>query len=62
MTLVLVGMVALDRATVLLFLATLPPMAAGAALGWNLYGRLDDRRFRQMLAVLLVASGLTLVF
>ena len=61
-TLVLVGMVALDRATVLLFLTTLPPMAAGAALGWNLYGRLDDRRFRQMLAVLLVVSGLTLVF
>jgi uncharacterized membrane protein YfcA len=61
-TLVLVGIVALDRATVLLFLATLPPMAAGAALGWNLYGRLDDRRFRQMLAVLLVVSGLTLVF
>lgn len=61
-TLVLVGIVALDRATVLLFLATLPPMAAGAALGWNLYGRLDDRRFRQMLAVLLIVSGLMLVF
>lgn len=61
-TLVLVGMVALDRATVLLFLTTLPPLAAGAILGWNIYGRLDDRRFRQMLAVLLIVSGLTLVY
>ena len=33
------------------------PLALGAWLGWQLYGRLDERRFRQMLAVLLVVSG-----
>jgi uncharacterized membrane protein YfcA len=60
-TLVLVGLVALDRATVLLFLFTLPALAAGAWLGWTIYGRLDERRFRQALAALLVVSGLTLV-
>lgn len=60
-TLLVVGMVALDAATVLLFLATLPPLAAGAALGWSLYGRLDDRLFRKLLAALLVVSGVALV-
>jgi len=33
----------------------------GTWIGWQLYGRLDDRRFRQALAVLLIGSGLTLV-
>jgi hypothetical protein len=60
-TLVLVGMVALDTASVLLFLATLPPLVAGALLGWKLYGHLDDRLFRKLLAALLVVSGLALV-
>jgi uncharacterized membrane protein YfcA len=61
LTLVLVGLVALDRATVLLFIATLPALAAGAWLGWTIYRWLDERRFRQALAALLVVSGLTLV-
>jgi uncharacterized protein len=39
----------------------LPPLLVGTWIGWQLYGRLDDRRFRQALAVLLIASGLTLV-
>ena len=34
----------------------------GTWIGWQLYGRLNDLRFRQALAVLLIASGATLVF
>ena len=39
----------------------LPPLLLGTWIGWQLYGRLDDRRFRQGLALLLIASGATLV-
>lgn len=60
-TLILVGIAALDVAGVLMTLAALPALVAGAWIGWRVYGRLDDRRFRQVLAALLVASGLTLV-
>jgi uncharacterized membrane protein YfcA len=44
-----------------LFLLALPIMAFGTWIGWNLYGRLDERRFRQMLAVLLIVSGVMLI-
>jgi uncharacterized membrane protein YfcA len=60
-TLILVGVVALDRTALLLFLAALPALAVGAWTGWLIYGRLDERRFRQMLAALLVVSGVVLV-
>ncbi|HEX3710080.1 MAG TPA: sulfite exporter TauE/SafE family protein [Pseudolabrys sp.] len=50
-----------DRAGVIMVLAVLPPLLAGTWVGWQLYGKLDDRRFRQGLAVLLIVSGLTLV-
>jgi uncharacterized protein len=60
-TLILVGVVALDRVGLVLFAAALPALVAGAALGWSIYGRLDEHRFRQMFAALLVASGLVLV-
>ena len=50
-----------DRAGLILLLAVLPPLALGTWIGWQLYGRLDDLRFRQALAVLLIASGATLV-
>jgi uncharacterized membrane protein YfcA len=60
-TLALVGVVALDRAALLLFLAALPALVAGAWVGWRLYGRLDDYRFRQALAALLVIAGVVLV-
>jgi hypothetical protein len=60
-TLILVGIVALDRAALLLFLAALPALAAGAFVGWQIYGRLDEKRFRQVLAALLVLSGAMLV-
>ncbi len=61
-TMVLIGFVALDRAAAVLFVLTLPPLVLGGWVGWTIYGRLDDRKFRRMLAVLLVASGVTLVF
>jgi uncharacterized membrane protein YfcA len=60
-TLALVGSIALDPRGWLIFALALPPLFAGAWIGWRLYGHLDERRFRQVLALLLVASGLTLV-
>jgi uncharacterized protein len=51
-----------DRAGLMLVLLVLPPLALGTWIGWQLYGRLNDLRFRQGLAVLLIASGATLVF
>jgi uncharacterized membrane protein YfcA len=54
--------VAFDRAAVIMLLAVLPPLLLGTWIGWRLYGKLNDLRFRQALAVLLVASGATLVF
>jgi uncharacterized protein len=53
--------VTLDRAGVVMLIAVLPPVLLGTWIGWQLYGRLNDRRFRQALAVLLIASGATLV-
>lgn len=50
-----------DRAGLMLVFLTLPPLALGTWIGWWLYGRMDDLRFRQALAVLLIASGATLV-
>ena len=50
-----------DRAGLVLVLLVLPPLALGTWIGWQLYGKLNDRRFRQALAVLLIASGITLV-
>jgi uncharacterized protein len=60
-TLALVGLVALDRAAVVLLIVALPALVAGGWLGWVIYGRLDERRFRQLLAALLVASGAALM-
>jgi uncharacterized membrane protein YfcA len=45
-----------------LFLLALPALMLGAFIGWRVYGRLDEIRFRQIFAVFLVASGLMLVF
>ena len=53
---------AYDRTGFTLVLLVLPPLALGTWIGWQLYGRLNDLRFRQALAVLLIASGATLVF
>jgi uncharacterized protein len=61
-TLALVGALAMDRQGVILLLIALPALVAGATIGWRIYGRLDEHRFRQFLAVLLVVSGVTLIF
>jgi uncharacterized membrane protein YfcA len=45
-----------------MLLMVLAPLLLGTWIGWRLYGKLNDLRFRQALAVLLVASGATLVF
>jgi uncharacterized membrane protein YfcA len=60
-TMALIGVVALDRSGVVLFLLALPALMLGAFIGWRVYGRLDEARFRQAFAVLLVVSGLILV-
>jgi uncharacterized protein len=51
-----------DGSSLLLLILVLPPLALGTWIGWRLYGKLDERRFRQVLAILLIASGVTLVF
>src|SRR5437764_623922 len=60
-TLLAIGTVALDRRGLVLLALALPPLALGTWLGWNLYGRLDERRFRQALAVMLLLSGAILI-
>jgi uncharacterized protein len=60
-TLVGILLVAFDRKSLVLFAVILPPVLAGTWIGWQLFGKLDDRRFRQALAVLLIVSGATLV-
>jgi uncharacterized protein len=59
----LVGIIwmTLDRAGLIMLVAVLPPLFLGTWIGWRLYSRLNDLHFRQALAVLLIASGLTLV-
>lgn len=54
--------VTLDRAGLIMLVAVLPPLLLGTWIGWQLYGRLNDLRFRKTLAVLLIASGAMLVF
>lgn len=53
--------VAFDRADLRLLIVILPPLFLGTWVGWKLYGKFDDRRFRQAIAVLLIASGVTLI-
>ena len=61
-TIATIGVVALDRKGLVLFALALPALALGAWLGWTIYGRLDENRFRQVFAALLMVSGLMLVF
>ncbi len=53
---------AYDGSALMLVLLVLPPLALGTWIGWHLYGRMNDLRFRQALSILLIASGATLVF
>ena len=59
--LLLIGVVALDKVGVVLFLLVAPAIALGGWVGWMIYGKLDERRFQQMFAGLLVMSGLLLL-
>ena len=45
-----------------LFLLGLPALIAGCALGWKLYGRLNEAQFRKVVLILLLVSGVVLVF
>jgi len=45
-----------------LFLFGLPVLLAGTWLGIKLYGRLDEASFRKVVLVLLLASGVALMF
>ena len=60
-SLALLGGIAIDRASLVMFAAIVPALLAGSWVGWLIYGRLDERRFRQVLAGLLALSGLVLV-
>ena len=60
-TLIGIFLVTFDPFSLVLLAAVLPPVLVGTWIGWQLFGRLNDRRFRQALAVLLIASGATLV-
>jgi uncharacterized membrane protein YfcA len=61
-TLAGIMLVTFDASGLLLMVVVLPPLLLGTWIGWQLYGRLNERRFRQGLALLLIASGATLIF
>jgi len=50
-----------EPGTLRLFLVGLPALAVGSALGWMLYGKLDEPAFRRVVLVLLLASGAGLI-
>jgi len=60
-TIAMLGAVAIDRIGLLLLILALPALAIGTLVGWHLYGRLDEKRFRQALAIMLLLSGAVLV-
>ncbi|MBM3527299.1 MAG: sulfite exporter TauE/SafE family protein [Alphaproteobacteria bacterium] len=60
-TVVLIGVVALDRTGAVLFVAVFPAVLLGAWVGWSIYGKLDERSFQKMFAGLLVVSGVLLM-
>src|SRR5215208_3298930 len=60
-SLALLGGIAIDQASIVMFAAIVPALLAGSWVGWLIYGRLDERSFRQVLAALLALSGLVLV-
>jgi uncharacterized membrane protein YfcA len=60
-TLVLVGGLTFDRTSALLVAITLPALLLGGWLGYRLYGHLNERQFRRLLAVMIAASGAALL-
>jgi uncharacterized protein len=61
LTLAILGTVAVDGAGLILVAWAVPALALGAWVGWRIYGRLDERRFRRVLAFLILLSGAALV-
>jgi uncharacterized protein len=61
-TLLAAGYVTFDRFDVALIGAALPALLIGVWLGWLAFGKLDERRFRQVLAIMIAGSGAILVF
>ena len=58
----LAGRGALNTVTARLFLLGLPVLLLGTWLGMKLYGRLDEATFRKVVLVLLLVSGIALMF
>jgi len=61
LTMLSIGAVALDRMGAVLFLIAIPAVLLGSWVGWKIFGLLSELRFRQMLSVLLIGSGLMLI-
>jgi hypothetical protein len=60
-TVVATGIIAFDTRDLVLVGAALPALLIGAWLGWVVFDRLDERRFRQVLAAMIAISGATLM-
>jgi uncharacterized membrane protein YfcA len=61
LTLVLIGTMAVDKEAIVLFIVALPAVLLGSWFGWSIYDKLDERRFRQLFAGLLVISALVMI-
>lgn len=61
LTLLLIGSVAFDADHAFIFATTVPFLLVGGWIGWRIYGRLDERRFKQIIAALMAISGAALV-
>ena len=44
-----------------MFLIAIPAVLLGSWVGWKIFGLLSEQRFRQMLSILLIGSGLMLI-
>ncbi len=60
-TLLVIGAFGLDRSALLLIVVALPALAAGAWVGWRVYGWVDDQVFRRVVAGIVAVSGLSLI-
>jgi uncharacterized membrane protein YfcA len=56
------GRGSISREVIGLFAAALPVLLVGTWVGLRLYGRLDEAQFRKLVLVLLLASGVALLF
>jgi uncharacterized membrane protein YfcA len=56
------GQGSISRDVLWLFALGLPVLLAGTSAGLNLYGKLDEAQFRKVVLVLLLASGVVLLF